>query len=1011
MSIWDQKNAEVGANTPGRQSTGRGFDAANSRFQAIQSLPQYTTPQQAQQEAQRVIERPYANIPGFIPGSTLSAPAARDRGLGFRDITINRPSSGLPIIDVGANPRLETGPNSSFINRMIGAAGNVAIGVVEGFSNFLGEVFDTAVIDSVVGKNDQVSLDKRGVPVKTDAQGQQTPIMLPDVSNRLRQGLPARPGTAERIGTAAKGVTAVAGAAFAPVAAESAVAEELPIIGKPIFGTINRGFELLDHGARFVGRKTIDLLPIEQQSKDVLYQPIEDLAGIVGMLAGAKVIQSGGGRATRRVVERLPVSEANKGRILSGVDVAADFSLQPFSASYSRLVRRMEGKVTARQQAGEQVTPEVAKTIVNEAVKETPMPDIQAVMDIPLRSGKVEKLQTNQKLVLQNLIRGRENLNYRTVDSLGISLNTGKPITSRFEWDYKNQRGTIFTTDKVTAVDLAHELGFYVDRQVGAGLSKRLSDVLPEYRTRQDEIAQMLSDYALDRLGGNATHAEISAEVLKIADNIRSEIEAKIGKDIKDARARDFAATFGDVLDSPEARAQSPELAQLAQFTLGDVARKGKNADVTGSAGSREEALSILSSLEQAQKSQIKDVRQNDPMFAAQREQISAQRQSIEERGAVASENFDWRNTVRAIRNSKEFKKEGSLSDGTINGVIMRKGKDYRLADPSEVRKLQSTGWESILTMDEVASANGFETAEDYYTYVTELDADARAISRSSEQKAAHEYLMKNNPNYAKLTEQIDILREQLTGAEDAVFAEKQGSTADAGAVPTQAEAQGTKVKKDAPKEPIKTPQVETKGIETPSVQPAQRIGRKQSPGERQATSKVGQSIARKTVEQKLEDSYGQTASYEKINIKDQAERVTKLINSDLEAARRVMRGEEPLPEGMRAGALIKGLEDFALQTGDADLAFDLANSPLVAETSLYAQEMRLMAERTPDSATTRIRELKKIREEAAKQALASNQNLFDAVKSAKNELREAVKKSRPKKEDWNAFIDSIKCT
>ena len=120
----------------------------------------------------------------------------------------------------------------------------------------------------------------------------------------------------------------------------------------------------------------------------------------------------------------------------------------------------------------------------------------------------------------------------------------------------------------------------------------------------------------------------------------------------------------------------------------------------------------------------------------------------------------------------------------------------------------------------------------------------------------------------------------------------------------------------------------------------------------------------------------------------------------------------------MRASALIVGMENHALKTGDADLAFDIANSELVSETSIHAQEMRILAERSPDSFTVRLRELKNARQTLAEKKFATGRlkksekgKIFNKeLKKVRDELKAEVKKTRPKKEDWTSFIDSIKC-
>lgn len=172
--------------------------------------------------------------------------------------------------------------------------------------------------------------------------------------------------------------------------------------------------------------------------------------------------------------------------------------------------------------------------------------------------------------------------------------------------------------------------------------------------------------------------------------------------------------------------------------------------------------------------------------------------------------------------------------------------------------------------------------------------------------------------------------------------------------------------------------------------------------------SKIGQSIEAKAVEDGLTKGFAGTAGYDKITIADQAERTANLINSDLDKARAVIRGDEPLPSGMKGTALITAMEDYIKKNPDADLAYELANSPLVTGTSEAAQEMRLAAERTPDSAAAKLQEIKAAQEKAAGGRAKITQNVT-AAKAAAREANSGI--FLPKQAlRWDKFLDEIKC-
>jgi hypothetical protein len=172
------------------------------------------------------------------------------------------------------------------------------------------------------------------------------------------------------------------------------------------------------------------------------------------------------------------------------------------------------------------------------------------------------------------------------------------------------------------------------------------------------------------------------------------------------------------------------------------------------------------------------------------------------------------------------------------------------------------------------------------------------------------------------------------------------------------------------------------------------------------ASSKVGKSIETGAIEKKLTDGFGGTAGYDPIVVKEQAQNVSDLVNSDLNSARAMVRGEIPLPENIRGAALITGMEDYAVKNGDSEMLRELAQSPLASETSRSAQELRLLAERNPDSPVTAMQDIAKTRE-----AMVSKRygNLAKAKDTISSQIKKEIAASRTK-ETWASFIESIQC-
>jgi len=158
------------------------------------------------------------------------------------------------------------------------------------------------------------------------------------------------------------------------------------------------------------------------------------------------------------------------------------------------------------------------------------------------------------------------------------------------------------------------------------------------------------------------------------------------------------------------------------------------------------------------------------------------------------------------------------------------------------------------------------------------------------------------------------------------------------------------------------------------------------------------------SIEQKVEGAFDNIAGYEQINVKDQARRASDLITSDIDRVRRIIAGELPLPDGLRAGMLIKGVEEYAYLTNDIDLVRSLAVSPLVAETSIHAQELRLLAERDENSVLSRVQSL------ASERAKIVQRRYGTVEKAIKKETEKIKKEVKINKYDWNSFINSIEC-
>jgi len=177
---------------------------------------------------------------------------------------------------------------------------------------------------------------------------------------------------------------------------------------------------------------------------------------------------------------------------------------------------------------------------------------------------------------------------------------------------------------------------------------------------------------------------------------------------------------------------------------------------------------------------------------------------------------------------------------------------------------------------------------------------------------------------------------------------------------------------------------------------------------EKKTPSKVARSIEAKAIEEKLTKAFEDKAGFDPVTVKEQARLTDELIKNDLDKAIKILKGEKPVPQKLRAASVITGLENYAIKTGDASLMKDLAESPLVAETSRYAQELRLLAERDPESPVSAIQEVVKVREKRAEKR--SKKTTSKTKKGSTKDLKESIKKSAPSKDAWVEFIKELEC-
>jgi hypothetical protein len=187
-------------------------------------------------------------------------------------------------------------------------------------------------------------------------------------------------------------------------------------------------------------------------------------------------------------------------------------------------------------------------------------------------------------------------------------------------------------------------------------------------------------------------------------------------------------------------------------------------------------------------------------------------------------------------------------------------------------------------------------------------------------------------------------------------------------------------------------PQPEAPYVPRPSVKP----------------SGVATDLASRAVERNMiETGTAELAGMDSVTVADQVRKAVDLVHNNTELARQVIRGEQPLPNGVRGEVVFRAAEDFAVRNNDVGLIRDLARSPFATKMSEAGLTMRLSQEMLPNSPLDAIREITKAREE---KAVRANKDVQRVKVRVKNELKAEIAKQSPTKQTWSDFINTLSC-
>lgn len=218
----------------------------------------------------------------------------------------------------------------------------------------------------------------------------------------------------------------------------------------------------------------------------------------------------------------------------------------------------------------------------------------------------------------------------------------------------------------------------------------------------------------------------------------------------------------------------------------------------------------------------------------------------------------------------------------------------------------------------------------------------------------------------------------------------------------------GYRLLKEEPKQIEETPVI--KETETPTVKAKEpetvKVPQEQLPvgtGKEKVSrleARMTGNLEKMTEEQR--DTLG-LATYNQMNKAEQKKAAIEYVTKNPDNVVKILSGEMEPPKGLLKNSIYVAADAIAHE--DAALARKLAS----LSSTRAGQELSILTELNPDSPVAAMREVAQARIQATERRLKSG-----SVSKARNvvtkSIKEKIEKALPKKDDWAAFVESIKC-
>lgn len=202
--------------------------------------------------------------------------------------------------------------------------------------------------------------------------------------------------TATKMGEGALGLVNIG---FLPITTQMEAAKKVPILKGPATG-FSQLFEKAGQLGSYTLEKTVDSLPVSQETKDTIRPLASETGALIAQIVGAKSVHSVGKKGLN--TKALPIKETTKAKISKAAQITAGFSMTPFSTAFGMANARIAYRVAEKQQQGIEVTPEVGKQIIEEVkqeIKDNPIPE-EVLQQKPIIENTVNSLELEKKGLL-----------------------------------------------------------------------------------------------------------------------------------------------------------------------------------------------------------------------------------------------------------------------------------------------------------------------------------------------------------------------------------------------------------------------------------------------------------------------------------------------------------------------------------------------------------------------------------------------------------------------------------